>query len=216
MRTKRTTKVILLDDVYNQGVAGEVIDVAPGFARNFLIPQGLALMATPGSMSAMQNLREHSEMRRAERDQRYSAIAEKIEALKLYYPVKAGETGKLYGSVTSAMIAETLLEEIEFEVDRRRIGDRPLRELGEFQVPVRLDGGVTAQVSVVVFREGEDPRDMTAEELAEWTEATQEAQETEEEEYLDEAVEEVVVAEEDGEEVEAAVEEETAAEEEAE
>jgi large subunit ribosomal protein L9 len=155
-------KVILLQDVYKQGVAGEVVDVAPGYARNFLIPQGLAVKATPGALRQSENLRQNADVRRAERDKEYQVIAEKIESLTLYFGVKAGETGKLYGSVTPMDISERLQENIGLEIDRRRIGDRSLRELGEFPVPVRLEAGLTPSVRVVIFREGEDPRLMEA------------------------------------------------------
>lgn len=156
-------KVILLQDVYKQGVAGEVVNVAPGFARNYLIPRRMAVKATPGALRQAEGLRKHAEVRRAERRQEYDLIAEKIQGLKLYFSVRAGETGKLYGSITPADIAEQLKNEIGLEIDRRRIGDRPLRELGEFSVPVRLDAGLAPQVQVVVFREGQDPRQVVAE-----------------------------------------------------
>ncbi len=150
-------KVILLEDVYKQGVAGETVDVAPGYARNFLIPRQLAVKATPGALRKFANLRKHSEVRRAEREQKYSKIAERIEELTLAFSVKAGETGKLYGSVTQADIADRLRENLGLDIDRRRIGDRPLRELGTFSVPVRLDAGLTPHVRVIVHREGEIP-----------------------------------------------------------
>lgn len=153
-------KVILLQDVYKKGVAGEVVNVAPGYARNFLIPRGMAVKATPGGLKQFEHLRQHSDVRRAERDQEYQQIAEKIEGLTLYFGMKAGETGKLYGSVTPMNVAEQLKEEIGLEIDRRRIGDRPLRELGEFFVPVRLEAGLIPSVKVVIFREGTDPREM--------------------------------------------------------
>ncbi len=151
-------KVILLTDIYKKGVAGDVVDVAPGFARNYLIPRGMAVKATPGAMRRLENLRKHSEVRRAERGQEFGKIAEQIEGLTLYFGVRAGETGKLYGSVTPAEIAEQLHELVGLEIDRRRIGDRPLRELGTFEVPVRLDANLTPHVKVIIFREGEDPR----------------------------------------------------------
>lgn len=158
-------KVILLQDVYKKGVAGEVVNVAPGFARNYLIPRRMAAKATPGALRQSENLRKQAEIRRAERDKEYGAIAEKVQGLKLYFGVKAGESGKLYGSVTPAEIAEQLKQEIGLDIDRRRIGDQPLRELGEVAVPVRLDAGLIPHVQVVVYREGHDPRQMTAAEL---------------------------------------------------
>lgn len=150
-------KVILLEDVYKQGVAGDIVDVAPGYARNYLIPRELAVKATPYMIEQFQQLSEQAEMRRAEREKEYQAIAEKIEELTLYFPVRASESGKLYGSVTTEQIAEALKEEIGLEIDRRRIGDGSLRELGEVDVVVRLDAGLTPTVNVVVHREDVDP-----------------------------------------------------------
>jgi large subunit ribosomal protein L9 len=151
-------KIILLQDVYKKGVAGEVVNVAPGFARNYLIPRGIAVKATPGALRKAESLRKQADVRRAEREKEFDVIADKIRDLKLYFSVKAGETGKLYGSVTPADIAEQLNKEIGLDIDRRRIGDRPLRELGEFSVPVRLEAGLAPLVKVVVYREGHDPR----------------------------------------------------------
>jgi large subunit ribosomal protein L9 len=156
-------KVILLEDVYKQGVAGEVVDVAPGYARNFLIPKRLAVKVTPGALKQSETLRQHVEVRRAEKEEKFSKIGEQVEGLTLYFGVKASETGKLYGSVTPVEIADLLKDEIGLEIDRRRVGDRPLRELGEHMVPVRLDAGLAPAVRVIVFREGEDPRLMEAE-----------------------------------------------------
>ena len=155
-------KVLLLEDVYKKGVAGEVVDVAPGYARNYLIPRGMAVKATPGALRQLENLRSRAEARREERSREFSDLAERIEKLTLYFGVKAGETGKLYGSVTSAEIAEQLHEQLGLEIDRRRVGDRPLRELGVFHVPVRLETGLVPNVKVVIHREGEDPRQTEA------------------------------------------------------
>jgi len=151
-------KVILMQDVYKKGVAGEIVEVAPGYARNFLIPQGMAMKATPGAMRQHENLRKNATMRRAERDKEFTQIAEQLQGVALYFGVRAGETGKLYGSVTPGDIAEQLKVERGIEIDRRRIGDRSIRELGEFAVPVRLDATLAPQIKVVVFREGHDPR----------------------------------------------------------
>ncbi len=159
-------RIILLEDVYKLGVAGEVVNVAPGYARNFLIPRSLAVKVTPGALRQSENLRASADTRRAERDKKYSKIAEKIEDITLYFGVKAGETGKLYGSVTPLEIAEQINAEIGFEIDRRRVGDNPLRELGTFQVPVRLEANLVPTVTVVVHREGEDPRLVEAAEEA--------------------------------------------------
>ena len=150
-------KVILTADVYKHGVAGEVIDVANGFARNYLIPQGMAIKATPGSLKRSAKLRAEADKRRKLRDSELQALAEKIEALTLAFPVKAGETGKLYGSVTSGHVSEAIETEMGISIDRRRIGDQPLRELGEHKVAVRLSASLSPEVTVLVHREGEAP-----------------------------------------------------------
>ncbi len=144
-------KVILLEDVYKQG-----------FARNFLIPRQLAVKATPGALRQFENLSKQAETRRAVREEKYTKIGQQINDLTLTFPVKAGETGKLYGSVTSTEIADRLNETLGLGLDRRRIGDRPLRELGVFSVPVRLDAGVLAHVRVIVHREDQDPEEAAA------------------------------------------------------
>ena len=180
-------KVILLEDVYKHGVAGDMVDVAPGFARNYLFPRGMAAKATPGSIKQFESLRRTADARRAKLEKKYEAIAEQVGELELAFPVKAGETGKLYGSVTTAMIAEELHAAIGLEIDPRRVGDRALRELGVFDVPVRLDAGLTPTVKVIVHREGEEPSErVEAERLEELAEAEAEALEELEAEALEE------------------------------
>ncbi len=186
-------RIILLEDVYKLGVAGEVVNVAPGYARNFLIPRSLAVKVSPGALRQSEALRASAETRRAERDKEYSKIAEKIGELTLYFGVKAGETGKLYGSVTPVEIAEKLNGEIGLDIDRRRVGDNPIRELGTFRVPVRLEASLVPTVKVVVFREGEDPRLVKAAE--EEAEADEEAVEAEMEAEVEAEVEAIAEAE---------------------
>jgi large subunit ribosomal protein L9 len=137
----------------------------------------LAVKATPGALRQFEHLRKTAEVRRAERQQQYNQVAEQIENLMLAFPVKAGESGKLYGSVTPADIAERLKEQLGLELDRRRIGDRPLRELGVFHVPVRLDASVVSHVRVIIHREGETPAE--AEAAFEAAQAEEEAMEAE-------------------------------------
>lgn len=175
-------KVILLEDVYKQGVAGEMVDVAPGYARNYLLPRGLAAKATEGALRRFENLRKAADNRRVAQHAQNEQLAAQIEQITLAFPVKAGESGKLYGSVTSTEIAAELAQVLGIEVDRRRVGDRPLRELGAFNVPVRLDGGVTSHVRVIVHREGENP---LAQPEAEY-EAEVEPEMVQEETYTDE------------------------------
>jgi large subunit ribosomal protein L9 len=157
-------------------------------------------------MRQYENLRKQAEVRRAERQKEYHALAEQIAQLELLFGMKAGEGGKLYGSVTPAQIADEIKALIGLEVDRRRIGDRPLRELGTFDVPVRLEAGITPTVRVVIYPEGQDPREFQAQMAAAEAEAEAQAaamEEAMEEEMIeeaaaaDEAVDETPAAEEE-------------------
>lgn len=149
-------EIILLEDVYNQGVAGDVVKVAPGYARNYLIPEGKAVRATKGALKEMEVLREQAAARRAEQEAQLASVADKIKDVVLYFPVRASEQGTLYGSVTNLQIAEAIMEQIDFEIDRRRIGGDALRALGEYDIPVRLGTGLTPEVKVIIYREGEE------------------------------------------------------------
>jgi large subunit ribosomal protein L9 len=148
-------KVLLLKDVYKLGHAGDVKKVADGYARNFLIPQRLATLATVSAIKQAENLRSNASIARAKLNDELSGVAEKLNGLTLTFAVKAGETGKLYGSVTSAQIAEEILRASGLEVDRRNVGHQPLRELGEYKVPVRLTTDLIPSVKVILYREGE-------------------------------------------------------------
>ncbi|MCA9903768.1 MAG: 50S ribosomal protein L9 [Anaerolineae bacterium] len=103
-------KVILLQDIYKHGVAGEVVTVADGFARNWLIPQKLAVQATPGALKQAQNLRARAAERRSALDARLNELAHQIDGVELYFGRRASPTGKLFGSVTTTEIAQELRE----------------------------------------------------------------------------------------------------------
>jgi large subunit ribosomal protein L9 len=184
-------KVILTSDVYKHGVVGEVVEVADGFARNYLIPQGLAIKATPGTLKQAETLRAQTKVRRANLEQEFGKVAAKIEEMTLYFPVKAGERGKLYGSVTPADIIVQLNKQLGLEIDRRRVGEKPLRELGEHYVAVRLSASLAPRVRVIIHREDETPEETLAEVAEMQAEAdqveTEPADQTEMEEPLPEA-----------------------------
>jgi len=148
-------RVLLLKDVYKLGHAGDVKKVADGYARNFLIPQRLATLATANAIKQAETLRQNAAIARAKLNAELSGVAEKLSALVITFSVKAGETGKLYGSVTSQQIAEEIKKNSGLDVDRRNVGHQPLRELGEYKVPVRLTTDLIPQVKVVIHREGE-------------------------------------------------------------
>jgi large subunit ribosomal protein L9 len=148
-------RVLLLKDVYKLGHAGDVKKVADGYARNFLIPQRLATLATANAIKQAETLRQNAAIARAKLNAELSGVAEKLNALIITFSVKAGETGKLYGSVTSAQIADEIKKTSGLDVDRRNVGHQPLRELGEYKVPVRLTTDLIPQVKVIIYREGE-------------------------------------------------------------
>lgn len=156
-------KVLLLKDVYKLGHAGDVKKVADGYGRNYLLPQGLAVLATPAAVKQAETLRENAAITRARLNAELAGVAEKLKALTLVFPVKAGDTGKLYGSVTPAQIAEEIKRASGLEVDRRNVGHQPLRELGEFSVPVRLTTDLIPSVKVILHREGEAYKPAAAE-----------------------------------------------------
>lgn len=147
----RSVQVILREDVASLGHAGELVNVKPGFARNFLIPQGKAIVATEASKREL----EHQQRVIAERVRREVEVLEaerkKIDGIVIEITAQAGEEGKLFGSVTVIQIAEKLVER-GLEVDRRRIDlAEPIKDLGEHDVVVRLHRQVTATVKVKVI-----------------------------------------------------------------
>lgn len=150
-------KVLLLQDVYQLGHAGEVKKVADGYARNYLIPRGLATLATPGALAQADRVRAQADAQRAALNAELGGLAAKIAGLRLTFAAKAGETGKLYGSITHQQIAEAIEREIGEAVDRRHIAHQPIKLLGEYTVPVRLTADLVPTVKVVVHREGESP-----------------------------------------------------------
>ncbi len=148
-------KVILLDYVYKHGVAGEVIDVADGFARNFLIPGGLAVKATPAEMKRATKLREQAGARRAALENELNELGRQINGVELVFGRRAAVTGKLFGSVTSQEIADALEEQTGVDINRRRIGQQPLRETGTHEVAVRLGSEVEPVIKVTIVPEQE-------------------------------------------------------------
>ena len=146
-------KVILLKDIETLGSAGEVVEVKNGYGRNFLIPRNEALVATAANMAQFESRRKQQETL-AERDRRAAeALAKKLEAESITAQVKVGEEDRLFGSVTAQNIAE-LLDEKGYEMDRRAIHlEDPIRELGVYNIEVRLHPEVAAAVKLWVVKE---------------------------------------------------------------
>jgi large subunit ribosomal protein L9 len=148
-------KVILLDYVYKHGVAGEVIDVSDGFARNFLIPRKLAVKATSSEMKRAVKLREQAIARRAALENRLNELARQIDGVELVFGRRAAATGKLFGSVTTTEIAEELMKATGVDINRRRISQQGLREIGVHDVPVRMGTEFSPTLKVIIVPEQE-------------------------------------------------------------
>ncbi|HNS40134.1 MAG: 50S ribosomal protein L9 [Anaerolineae bacterium] len=147
-------KVLLKEDVDNLGYAGEVYTVADGYGRNYLLPKGLAVKASPDVMKQAEAWRRRAEARRAELRAEYEILAERIRAVELSFTARAGDNGRLYGSITTHQITDRLNELLGTEIDRRKVGTEPLRQLGEYMVPVRLSGEYHPEFRVLVLEEG--------------------------------------------------------------
>ncbi|MCH8094385.1 MAG: 50S ribosomal protein L9 [Chloroflexi bacterium] len=146
-------EVLLLKDVYKLGMAGDVKRVADGYGRNFLIPQGMAMLATPGALTQSDRIRSSAQEQRARLNQELTAVFEELNGLQLNFPVKAGETGKLYGSVTTEMVSQAIMEIKGIELDRSQIVSEPLRSLGVHTVSARLTLDLIPELTVVLHRE---------------------------------------------------------------
>ncbi|MDI3340207.1 MAG: 50S ribosomal protein L9 [Sphaerobacter sp.] len=152
-------KVILLQDVPNLGSAGAIKNVSEGYARNYLIPKGLAEMATPGRVKEAEARLAAAARRLAREEQAQQALADKIEGTRIQMLARVGEQGRLYGSITAAEIAEVLTAKFGQEIDRRKIElEEPIRTVGEHQVTVHLVGRLRPTVTVVVVPEGGAPQ----------------------------------------------------------
>jgi len=144
-------EVLLLKDVKRLGKAGEVKKVAAGYGRNYLIPRGLAVLATAGAI-------KRTEVRKAIEEQREerirtdaTALAERLSEIMLTFKVKAGEKGRLYGSITAADIAAEIERQTGYPMDKRKIAlDEPIRLLGTHKIPIRLMSTLAPEVTVVV------------------------------------------------------------------
>jgi large subunit ribosomal protein L9 len=148
-------KVLLVKDVYKLGRAGDIKKVADGYGRNFLISQGFAVLATAGAMNQVQKIKSQAEIRRSAQNTELKSYADAIKEVTLTFAAKAGDTGKLYGSITTQDIAAALTEKIRYEVKRQQMDIQPIRTLGEFTAHVRLTMDLVPELKIIVHREGE-------------------------------------------------------------
>ena len=150
-------KVLLIKDVYKLGRAGDVKRVADGYGRNFLLPQGLGVLATAGALRQVEMIRKKATAARAELNSEMASIAEVLKDAAIAFGSRAGDTGKLYGSITTQMMVDEINRKYRLQLDRHQIEAQPIRSLGETRIHVRLTVDMTPEVKVIVHREGEEP-----------------------------------------------------------
>jgi large subunit ribosomal protein L9 len=147
-------EVILLRDVEKVGLRGEVVNVAAGYARNFLLPRKLAEQATPARVAEAHKVEERRARHEAKTFEDAQQVAEQLAQIELRFDVKAGPTGSLFGSVTPTNITDELWEQHKIRVDRRRVGIDTIKRIGRYSVPIELFQDVTAEVRTLVVPEG--------------------------------------------------------------
>ena len=161
-------KVLFLKDNLPTAMAGEIKEVKPGFARNFLIPQGIVELANKSSIERVEKLRKQAEVRRGEMKTKWQTVANEINLLNLEIVAQTGPTGKLFGSVTNSQIASSIEENLDgVTIDRRSIRiTQPIKMIGSYKVPMKLFEGVDAEVNLLVKSDG----NIMTEEMVEITE----------------------------------------------
>ena len=144
-------KVLLNEAVKNVGRAGEIKEVKNGYARNYLIPRGLAAMANSSAVKQAEAQRQAEERREAKNLSANQTLGNKVAAATITLRARVGEQGRLYGAITASDIATALTAEVGQEIDRRRVElDEPIRQLGQYKVSVRLARDIVPQVTVTV------------------------------------------------------------------
>jgi large subunit ribosomal protein L9 len=194
-------RVILREDVEKVGLRGEVVDVARGYARNFLLPRKLAEPATPARVAELEKVQAHRARHEAQDFDQAQEIAQRLGQTELRFDVKAGDTGVLFGSVTATDITDVLWDKHKIRVDRRRIElAEPIKRIGRYEVPIELFQDVTVPVRTLVVPEGgelppeEEPVPEEGEEAPVAEAAVEPEGEIEAEELSDEALDEAIAA----------------------
>jgi large subunit ribosomal protein L9 len=180
-------EVILRKDVDKVGLRGEVVNVARGYARNFLFPRGLADEATPARVAELQKTDARRAKHEAKTFDDAQAVAERLGQVELRFDVKAGPTGSLFGSVTPTDIADELWDQHKIRVDRRKIASDVIKRIGRYQIPIELFQDVTVELRTLVVPEGgELPPEQQLEAMEAAAEEPEEAPEEKSELTLDE------------------------------
>ncbi len=146
-------KVLLQADVESLGSAGQIVTVKPGFARNYLLPKKLAVVADEKNVRVFEHLKRQTEEKIKKIRKAAETLSDKLSQLTLQIPCKVGEEGKLFGSVTNMQISDAL-KKAGFDIDRKRILiEQPMKVLGNYEVKVKLDGNVTANLKIELIKE---------------------------------------------------------------
>jgi large subunit ribosomal protein L9 len=145
-------KVILTENISALGQIGQLVNVAPGYARNYLLPQGLALEATGKNVKQLEHQKRILEQKRERVHQEMLSLAEKLNKVEITLRRKVAEEDKLYGSVSATDVLE-ILEGKGFDIPRKSIAIEPIKQLGEFTIPIRIDAQITANVKLTVEKE---------------------------------------------------------------
>jgi len=151
----KNLKVILRQDVAELGQSGDIVTVKPGYARNFLLPRGMAFEATNANIKQLEEEKKRGEARSKQQYLEARRRSSQLESVSLTFHANAGDEGKLFGSITSADIAERLKEQnLDFEIDKRDIEiDEPIKALGVYNIPVRLHTEVKPEIKVWVIKQ---------------------------------------------------------------
>ena len=158
-------RVVFIEDVEGVALGGEVKEVKNGFARNYLIPKNLAAPATHNNLQRIHKLTKDAAVSRAHRLDEMQTLATSLDGSEIAIEMRAGANNRLYGSVTGTMVADALSEEKGIPIERRLVQlDDPIREVGSYDVPLRLFADVNASIKVTVYATGTDPFEMVAEE----------------------------------------------------
>ena len=158
-------RVVFIEDVEGVAFGGEVKEVKNGFARNYLIPKNLAAPATHNNLQRIHKLTKNAAVTRAHRLEEMKNLAGTLDGSEITIEMRAGANNRLYGSVTGTMVADALAEETGIPIERRLVQlDDPIREVGTYEVPLRLYAEINASIKVIVYATGTDPFEMVAEE----------------------------------------------------
>ncbi len=147
-------KVVFIKDLPGKAKRGEIKEVADGYARNFLLPRGLAVLATSGTIHSVQTYREQTIESQSREQEKLAEIAHNIDGKQVFLQARSGAQERLFGSVTSTDIAQALSQLVGFNIDKRKIElDEPLRKLGNYEITVRLSKDIEAKIAVIIEEE---------------------------------------------------------------